>query len=108
MNVISLPVGVTLTTESEPSSGWSFVPALDVSVTAHAGDDEFDGDVQWAGVSNLTTATSTEVIDSFTYGISAGLNARNGENFVMGLGINYEGSANSDAYGVQATARYTF
>lgn len=108
MNVISLPVGVTLTTESEPSSGWSFVPALDVSVTAHAGDDEFDGDVQWAGVSSLTTATSTEVIDSFTYGISAGLNARNGENFVMGLGLNYEGSANSDAYGVQATARYTF
>lgn len=108
MNVISLPVGVTLTTESQTVSGWSFVPALDVTLTAHAGDDEFEGDVKWAGVSNLSTATATEVIDTFTYGLSAGLNARNGDSFVMGLGISYEGSDNRDAYGVQATARYTF
>ena len=33
------------------------MPALDLVVTANTGDDELDGDVDWAGIDNLSTAT---------------------------------------------------
>ena len=106
MNVFSIPVGVTLSKEFT-AGDWSVMPSLDLVVTANTGDDEFDGDVQWAGVSNLSTATSTEVIDSFTYGANLGISAQY-KAFSFGLGVNYVGSDNTDEYGVQANARFTF
>ena len=106
MNVFSIPVGVSFSKDIQAGS-WSVMPALDLVVTANTGDDELDGDVDWAGIDNLSTATSTEVLDSFTYGAALGISAKTGA-FSLGLGVNYVGSDNADEFGVQANARFTF
>lgn len=105
MNVFSIPVGVTFSKDMQ-AGDWRVMPSLDLTVTANTGDDEFDGDVSWNGT-NLTTATSTEVLDSFTYGAALGISAQY-NNFSFGIGVNYVGSDNTDEYGVQANARFTF
>ncbi|MBO8415752.1 MAG: autotransporter outer membrane beta-barrel domain-containing protein [Proteobacteria bacterium] len=106
MNVFSIPVGVTFSKDIT-AGDWSVMPSLDLTVTANTGDDELDGDVSWSGISNLNTATSTEVLDDFTYGANLGISATNGA-FSFGLGVNYVGSDNADEFGVQANARFTF
>ena len=80
---------------------------LTSTTTLFFGDDEFDGDVEWEGVSNLVTQTSTEVLDNFTYGATLGVAAKTG-NFSLGLGVNYTGSSNTDEFGVNANARFVF
>lgn len=107
MNVFSVPVGVSFSKDIV-SGDWSVQPALDLVVTANTGDDEFDGDVAWSGVSNLTTATSTEVLDSFTYGANLGISVKNASGLSLGLGVNYVGSDNTDEFGAQASVRYAF
>ena len=107
MNVFSVPVGVSFSKDIV-SGDWSVQPALDLVVTANTGDDEFDGDVAWSGVSNLTTATSTEVLDSFTYGANLGVSVKNVSGLSLGLGVNYTGSDNTDEFGAQASVRYAF
>ncbi len=106
IDVFSIPVGVTVAKEITAGS-WTVKPAFDVTLTGNFGDDSFDGDVNWAGISNVTTATSTEVIDNFTYGATLGVGAKTG-NFSLGLGVNYTGSSNVDEFGVNANARYVF
>ncbi len=107
MNVFSVPVGVSFSKDIV-SGDWSVQPALDLVVTANTGDDEFDGDVAWSGVSNLTTAISTEVLDSFTYGANLGVSVKNASGLSLGLGVNYVGSDNTDEFGAQASVRYAF
>ena len=107
MNVFSIPVGVSFSKDIV-SGDWSVQPALDLVVTANTGDDEFNGDVAWSGVSNLTTATSTEVLDSFTYGANLGVSVKNVSGLSLGLGVNYVGSDNTDEFGAQASVRYAF
>ena len=101
-----IPVGVTIATEFT-SNEWTIKPSFDFTVTGNFGDDSTDGTVHWAGVENLSTSVSSEVIDSFTYGATLGLGVQNG-NFGLGLGVNYTGSSNTDEFGVQANARFVF
>ena len=106
MDVFSIPVGVTIAKDIV-AGNWTVKPSFDLTLTGNFGDDEFDGDVEWEGVSNLVTQTSTEVLDNFTYGATLGVAAQTG-NFSLGLGVNYTGSSNVDEFGVQANARYVF
>ena len=106
MDVFSIPVGVTVAKDIVAGS-WTVKPSFDLTLTGNFGDDEFDGDVEWEGVSNLVTQTSTEVLDNFTYGATLGVAAQTG-NFSLGLGVNYTGSSNVDEFGVQANARFVF
>ena len=86
MDVFSIPVGVTIAKDIVAGS-WTVKPSFDLTLTGNFGDDEFDGDVEWEGVSNLVTQTSTEVLDNFTYGATLGVAAQTG-NFSLGLGVN--------------------
>ena len=106
MDVFSIPVGVTIAKDIV-AGNWTVKPSFDLTLTGNFGDDEFDGDVEWEGVSNLVTQTSTEVLDNFTYGATLGVAAKTG-NFSLGLGVNYTGSSNVDEFGVQANARFVF
>ncbi len=107
MNIFSIPVGVVLSKDFATASGWNIKPALDLVVTANTGDDEMDSDLDFVGISNLTTSMSTEVIDSFTYGANASVQLQK-DAFQFGLGVNYTGSDNTDELGVVANARFTF
>ena len=106
MNIFSVPVGVTFAKEFV-GDAWTVKPSLDLTLTGNFGDDETDGTVHWAGVENLSTNVSSEVIDNFTYGATLGVAAKTG-NFSLGLGVNYTGSSNVDEFGVQANARFVF
>ena len=106
LGIFSIPVGVTIASEFT-SNEWTIKPSFDFTVTGNFGDDSADGTVHWAGVENLSTSVSSEVIDSFTYGATLGLGVQNG-NFGLGLGVNYTGSSNTDEFGVQANARFVF
>ena len=106
MDVFSIPVGVTIAKDIV-AGNWTVKPSFDLTLTGNFGDDEFDGDVEWEGVSNLVTQTSTEVLDNFTYGATLGVAAQTG-NFSLGLGVNYTGSSNVDEFGVNANARFVF
>lgn len=106
MNVFSIPVGVAFSKDINTASGWNIKPSLDLVVTANTGDDEVDSDVRFNGV-DLTTDLSTEVIDSVTYGANLGLQMQTGS-FEFGVGVNYTGSENTDEFGVNANARFTF
>ena len=106
MDVFSIPVGVTVAKDIVAGS-WTVKPSFDLTLTGNFGDDEFEGDVNWEGISNHVTQTSTEVLDNFTYGATLGVAAQTG-NFSLGLGVNYTGSSNVDEFGVQANARFVF
>ena len=106
MNLFSIPVGVTFAKEFT-GDAWTVKPSLDLTLTGNFGDDETDGTVHWAGVENLSTNVSSEVIDNFTYGATLGVAAKTG-NFSLGLGVNYTGSSNVDEFGVNANARFVF
>ena len=107
LNLFAIPVGVTIAKEFKGES-WTVAPSLDLTVTGQFGDDELDGDVTWAGVSNLTTHTTTEVIDNFTYGATLGVEAQSVGGVAFGLSVGYTGSSNTDEFGVNANARFTF
>ncbi len=107
LNLFAIPVGVTIAKEFKGES-WTVAPSLDLTVTGQFGDDELDGDVTWAGVSNLTTHTTTEVIDNFTYGATLGVEAQSVGGVALGLSVGYTGSSNTDEFGVNANARFTF
>ena len=106
MSIFSIPVGVTFAKEFT-GDAWTVKPSLDLTLTGNFGDDETDGTVHWAGVDNLSTNVSSEVLDNFTYGATLGVAAKTG-NFSLGLGVNYTGSSNVDEFGVQANARFVF
>ena len=106
ISIFSIPVGVTFAKEFT-GDAWTVKPSLDLTLTGNFGDDETDGTVHWAGVENLSTNVSSEVIDNFTYGATLGVAAKTG-NFSLGLGVNYTGSSNVDEFGVNANARFVF
>ena len=106
VNIFSIPVGVTFAKEFT-GDAWTVKPSLDLTLTGNFGDDESEGTVHWAGVDNLSTNVSSEVIDNFTYGATLGVAAKTG-NFSLGLGVNYTGSSNVDEFGVNANARFVF
>ena len=107
LNLFSIPVGVTIAKEFKGES-WTVAPSFDLTLTGQFGDDEFDGSVSWAGVSNLNTDTTTEVIDNFTYGATLGVEAQSVGGVALGINVGYTGSSNVDEFGVNANARFTF
>ena len=107
LNLFSIPVGVTIAKEFKGES-WTVAPSLDLTLTGQFGDDELDGSVSWAGVSNLTTDTTTEVFDNFTYGATLGVEAQSAGGVALGINVGYTGSSNVDEFGVNANARFVF
>ena len=63
--------------------------------------------MHWAGVDNLSTNVSSEVVYNLTYGATLGVAAKTG-NFSLVLGVNYTGSSNIGKFGVQTNARFVF
>ena len=104
MNLLSVPVGVTLSRDINLSS-WKLKPMVDLTVTGNFGDTDMDSSVKW-GNSNPFSVNS-EVVDDFTYGVKAGLEATNG-NLKVGFGVGYTGSENTDELNVGAELRYDF
>ena len=107
LNLFSIPVGVTIAKEFKGES-WTVAPSLDLTLTGQFGDDELDGSVSWAGVENLSTNTTTEVFDNFTYGATLGVEAQSVGGVALGINVGYTGSSNVDEFGVNANARFTF
>ena len=107
LNLFSIPVGVTIAKEFKGES-WTVAPSFDLTLTGQFGDDELDGSVSWAGVSNLTTDTTTEVFDNFTYGATLGVEAQSVGGVALGINVGYTGSSNVDEFGVNANARFVF
>lgn len=104
MNLLSVPVGVTLSRDINLSS-WKLKPMVDLTVTGNFGDTDMDSSVKW-GNSN-PFGVNSEVVDDFTYGVKAGLEATNG-NLKVGFGVGYTGSENTDELNVGAEIRYNF
>ncbi len=104
-NVFSVPLGVTLSKAFE-MGGWSLAPSADLSITFNTGDTEVESTTRFSGV-NRNIGLTTEVLDEVTYGVAVGLGAQYGA-FGTNIGINYTGSSNTDAFGVNANARYMF
>lgn len=107
MNVFSIPVGVSVS-KSFATEAWTITPVADITLTGNFGDTDASGTTTWAGVENLSTTVKSEVLDSFTYGVSAGLNVQGANGLTVGVGVNYTGSSNTDEIGVNANARYVF
>ena len=107
LNLFAIPVGLTVAKEFK-AENWTVAPSFDLTLTGQFGDDELDGDVAWAGVSNLSTHTTTEVFDNFTYGAALGVEAKSVGGIALGLSVGYTGSSNTDEFGVNANARFSF
>ena len=103
-NVFSVPLGVTLS-KAFVAGGWSLAPSADLTVTFNSGDTEAKSKTTFTGVKAIDL--NTEVLDEVTYGLTVGLGAQYGA-FGTSFGINYTGSENTDAFGVNAQCRYMF
>lgn len=106
MNVVSLPVGVTVA-KKITNGNWSIKPSLDLTVTTNVGDDAHKGNVKWSGIDNLNTAVNNTVLDKVNVGATAGVQFTNG-NFSAGAGVGYTGSENSEDLTVGVNAQYKF
>ena len=102
-NVFSVPLGVTLS-KGFVTGGWTLAPSADLTIAFNSGDTEAKSNTFIAG---KNIGLNTEVLDEVTYGLTLGLGAQNGA-FGTSFGINYTGSENTDAFGVNAQARYMF
>ena len=102
-NVFSVPLGVTLS-KGFVTGGWTLAPSADLTVAFNTGDTEAKSNTFIAG---KNIGLNTEVLDEVTYGLTLGLGAQYGA-FGTSFGINYTGSENTDAFGVNAQARYMF
>ena len=106
MDVCSIPFGVTFAKDFSVGA-WQIKPALDLTVTANAGDTEFDSDTAFVGAEQVT-ALSAEVMDDWTYGGTLGVDAKYGESLSFGVGVSYVGSESADEFGVTGNIRYMF
>ena len=105
VQVFSIPFGVTFSKDMAMGN-WLVKPVFDLTLTANTGDDEIDSTTTFTGMQSV--ALSTEIMDSFTYGATLGINAQYQESFSFGLNVGYTGSSSADEFGLNANARYTF
>ena len=105
LQVFSIPFGVTFSKDMAMGN-WLVKPVFDLTLTANTGDDEIDSTTTFTGMQSV--ALSTEIMDSFTYGATLGINAQYQESISFGLNVGYTGSSSADEFGVNANARYTF
>ena len=103
-NVFSVPLGVTIS-KGFTTGGWTLAPSADLSITFNSGDTEAKSSTTFTGVKAINL--NTEVLDEVQYGLTVGLGAQYGA-FGTSFGINYTGSENTDAFGVNAQCRYMF
>ena len=104
-NVFSVPLGVTLS-KAFVAGGWSLAPSADLTVTFNTGDTDAKSTTRFSGI-NKNLDLTAEVLDEVQYGLTVGLGAQYGA-FGTSFGINYTGSENTDAFGVNAQCRYMF
>ena len=105
VQVFSIPFGVTFSKDMAMGN-WLVKPVFDLTLTANTGDDAIDSTTTFTGMQSV--ALSTEIMDSFTYGATLGINAQYQESISFGLNVGYTGSSSADEFGVNANARYTF
>ncbi len=105
LDVFSIPLGVKFSS-SLSAGDWIVSPAADLHVAFNTGDDKLDSNITFNGLENKVSL-STEVLDEFTYGIDLGISAQY-QSFRLGLQLGYEGSDNTDSFGVMARAGYIF
>ena len=105
-NVVSFPVGVTFTKDIKVNA-WKLQPTFDVTLTANTGDTKAEYDTYFVGADSKVKLES-EFTDSVTYGLTAGFEAQHESGVALGLGVNYEGSSNTNSYGVSGNVRYSF
>ena len=103
-NVFSIPLGVTLS-KGFVTGGWTLAPSADLTVAFNTGDTEAKSTTTFEGLPSI--GLNTEVLDKVQYGVTLGLGAQYGA-FGTSFGINYTGSDNTDAFGVNAQCRYMF
>ena len=104
-NVFSVPLGVTLS-KAFVAGGWSLAPSADLTIAFNTGDTDAKSTTRFTGI-NQNLDLTTEVLDEVQYGLTVGLGAQYGA-FGTSFGINYTGSENTDAFGVNAQCRYMF
>lgn len=104
--VVSFPAGVTLTRDIKLNA-WKLQPTFDVTLTANTGDTDATYNTYFTGA-NSKVKLESEFADSFTYGLAAGIEAQHENGLALGLGVTYEGSSNTNSYGVTGNVRYTF
>lgn len=104
-NVVSFPVGVTLSKEFI-SGSWKFNTLLDAGVIFNTGDLEADGNTRFTGASN-GMKLSSDVLDDVSYHVGVNFDVAV-ENASFGLGVKYSGSDNTDDYAVNAHVSYAF
>ena len=105
MQIFSIPFGVSFAKEFTAGE-WSVKPVFDLTLTANAGDTDFDTDTTFIGVEGLSL--STEVLDDFTYGGTLGVSAEYGDSLGFGINVHYVGSDAADEFGVTGNIRYMF
>ncbi|WP_308497724.1 autotransporter outer membrane beta-barrel domain-containing protein [uncultured Anaerobiospirillum sp.] len=104
-NVFSVPLGVTLS-KAFVAGGWSLAPSADLTIAFNTGDTDANSTTRFTGI-NQNLDLTAEVLDEVQYGLTVGLGAQYGA-FGTSFGINYTGSENTDAFGVNAQCRYMF
>ena len=104
-NVFSVPLGVTLS-KAFVAGGWSLAPSADLTIAFNTGDTDANSTTRFTGI-NKNLDLTAEVLDEVQYGLTVGLGAQYGA-FGTSFGINYTGSENTDAFGVNAQCRYMF
>ena len=104
-NVFSVPLGVTLS-KAFVAGGWSLAPSADLTIAFNTGDTDAKSTTRFTGI-NKNLDLTAEVLDEVQYGVTLGLGAQYGA-FGTSFGINYTGSENTDAFGVNAQCRYMF
>lgn len=105
-NVWQLPIGVTFAKDIVTDGGWTFTPALDLSIIPAFGDTEMAQTVQFTGVNGIASM-NTEIMDSVSGRAQVGFELSK-DQFYMGLDYAYQGSSNMDTHGVQATFGFKF
>lgn len=104
MNIFSIPLGVGIST-TLTNGNWLIRPNADFNITANFGDDNVNSTTRFTGMEDIKY--STEFMDSFTYGVKAGLQVQNG-NFSLGTEVGYTKSSNTQEVSVGANARLLF
>lgn len=104
MNIFSIPLGVGIST-TLTNGNWLIRPNADFNITANFGDDNVNSTTRFTGMEDIKY--STEFMDSFTYGVKAGLQVQNG-NFSLGTEVGYTKSSNTQEVSVGANARMLF
>lgn len=105
-DVLSLPFGVALSTEVVTANNWILKPNADFTVTANIGGDSIGSESTFDGAVG-SAKYNTEFMDSFHYGVDAGLTIQKG-NFSVGANVGFNGSHNTSELTVDANAQYKF